>query len=85
MVKLNYSKLTDEQLAKKEKENKGLVLVSVVTFLSLIYYFLREYFVENRINIFLAGVLILTVVGTVQVYLRVKGVREERNKRRNLS
>jgi hypothetical protein len=52
MVKLNYSKLTDEQLAKKEKENKGLVLVSVVTFLSLIYYFLREYFVENRINIF---------------------------------
>jgi hypothetical protein len=31
MVKLNYSKLTDEQLAKKEKENKGLVLVSVVT------------------------------------------------------
>jgi hypothetical protein len=75
----------NEQLAKKEKENKGLVLVSVVTFLSLIYYFLREYFVENRINIFLAGVLILTVVGTVQVYLRVKGVREERNKRRNLS
>jgi hypothetical protein len=61
MVKLNYSKF-DEQLAKKEKENKGLVLVSVVTFLSLIYYFLREYFVENRINIFLAGVLILQLL-----------------------
>lgn len=82
MIEFNYSKLMDEQLAKKEKENKGLILLSVITFLSLIYYFLREYLVENKVNIFLAVVLILTVIGSVQVYLRIKGVGEERKRRK---
>ena len=81
MFKVNYSQLSDEQLAQKEKENKVLVLLSVVTLFSLVYDSLREYLAEDKVNVVLIVLLILAIIGSVHVFMRVKEVRQQKKVR----
>ena len=81
MFKVNYSQLSDEQLAQKEKENKVLVLLSVVTLFSLVYDSLREYLADDKVDIVLIVLFILAIIGSVHVFMRVKEVRQQKKVR----
>jgi hypothetical protein len=77
MAKEEWSKLPVEELKKKEKGIKGLLLVFVPIIIGLFYAVIRNYWAGEETDWSILTIAICSLAGPATLYPQLKEVREE--------
>ena len=83
MKKEDPKKMTNEELIKKSNNNKGVIMLFVISCFSFIYHIVRDYQMDEKANVFVIILLIALIIGFVIMLPKIKAIREEM-KTRNL-
>lgn len=83
MAKEDLSKLSVEELEKKEKGIKGLLIVFVPIIIGLFYVVVRNYWTGVETDWSLLTITICSLAGPATLYPELKAVREEIKSRIN--
>ncbi|HKK74365.1 MAG TPA: hypothetical protein VJ953_04765 [Saprospiraceae bacterium] len=77
MAKEKLKELPVEQLEKKEKSLKGLMVIFVLLMIGLFYFLIRNYFNAEEIDWPILTIAICTLAGPATFYPELKEVQKE--------
>lgn len=77
MAKKELNELSLEELKKKEKEHKGIILIFLILIAALFFFILRDYFSEQELDWSILTIAICTLGGPATLYPTLKEVQKE--------
>lgn len=81
MAKIDYTALSKEELVKKEKNLKGLILVFIPIIIGLVYVVVQNYLSGEEMDWAMITIAICSLGGPATFYPQLKEVREELKRR----
>ena len=81
MKKEDFKNWPLEALRKKEKNDKGIVVLFVITLAVSIYFVMHDYLTEGRFNWFMALLGVVMIATSVPAFQRLKAIKEEMKRR----
>lgn len=82
MEKTTLKDLSKEELKRKEKSLKSIIILCIPVIIILFYYAFRDYFDGKEIDFAILTIAICTIAGPTTVYPELKKVQKELNNRK---
>ncbi|WP_424003560.1 hypothetical protein [Maribacter sp. IgM3_T14_3] len=83
MEKKELKDLSKEELKRKEKSLKSIIILCIPVIIGLFYFVLRDYFDGKEIDFAILTIAICTIGGPATVYPELKKVQDELKTRSN--